>query len=61
MMPGEEIVILGLADLDQGKETIYSLLVSVGAPRLRSAGISVPDSTFDSPELRLYKLYMYQT
>ena len=59
MKPGEDIVILGLADLDQGKETIYSLLLSIGAPRLRSAGISVPDSTFVSPELVFINSYVY--
>ncbi len=46
----------GIADLEAGLETTFSLLVSIGAPRLRRAGMEVPSSTFDGPEHRLYKL-----
>lgn len=54
MKPGEEIIKQGLADLAEGKETIPALLVSIGAPRLRQAGMTVPQNTFTSPEHRLY-------
>jgi hypothetical protein len=45
----------GLADLDGGRETAASLLVSIGAPRLTSLGIDVR-SPFHEPEHRLYAL-----
>jgi hypothetical protein len=56
MKPGEELVTKGIADLEAGIETIESLLVSIGARRLRRAGLSIPAGTFDDPEHRLYKL-----
>lgn len=46
----------GIADLEAGLETIPSLIVSIGAPRLRWAGLSIPLNTFEGPEHRLYKL-----
>ena len=55
MLPGAEIIEKGLADLNAGRETIESLLVSIGAPKLRQLGISVPTTTFTSPEHRLYE------
>lgn len=54
-LPGRELVEKGLADLAEGVETIESLLVSVGAPRLRTLGFKVP-SPFAEPEERLYLL-----
>ena len=54
MKPGEDIIEQGLADLADGKETIPSLLVSIGASRLREAGLVISYSTFPSPEHRLY-------
>ena len=56
MKPGEDIIIQGLADLSAGMETIPSLLVSIGAPRLRRSGLVIPNATFSSPEHRLYEL-----
>ena len=55
MKPGEDLVVQGIADLAAGRETISSLLVSIGAPRLRSIGLDIPPSTFPSPEHRLYR------
>ncbi len=52
--PGGDLVEKGLADLAASRETVESLLVSIGAPRLRLAGIPVPDKTFPNPERRLY-------
>jgi hypothetical protein len=52
-LPGAELVEKGLADLAEGAETIESLLVSVGAPRLRELGFDLR-SPFDDPEERLY-------
>lgn len=56
MKPGEELIDQGIADLKDGLETVPSLLVSIGATRLKRAGIDVPENTFDNPEHRLYFL-----
>lgn len=53
-LPGGELIRQGLADLERGEETVPALLVSIGAPRLRRAGIAVPEATFPDPEHRLY-------
>jgi hypothetical protein len=55
LLPGEELVHRGLRDLERGIESPESLLVSIGAPRLRRLGLPVPQ-TFLSPEHRLYEL-----
>ena len=52
--PGGDLIDKGLGDLAAGRETVESLLVSIGAPRLRLAGVPVPDTTFSDPERRLY-------
>ena len=56
MKPGEDIIVQGIDDLFNGLETIPSLLVSIGATRLRQSGLVIPDTTFPSPEHRLYAL-----
>lgn len=53
-LPGADLIRKGLADLENGVESVESLLVLVGAPRLRELGIDVPD-TPDFPEDRLYE------
>ena len=55
MLPGEELTTKGLDDLARGEETIESLLVSIGAPRLARLGYDV-GRAFPSPEHRLYEL-----
>jgi hypothetical protein len=55
-LPGAELIEAGLNDLRQGRETIEALLVAVGAPRLRSIGLDLPDNLPDYPENRLYQL-----
>jgi len=52
-LPGHELVLKGLDDLARGIESEEALLVSIGAPRLRQAGIEVPQP-IASPEHRLY-------
>lgn len=52
-LPGAELIRAGLHDLANGVESIESLLVLIGAPRLRRLGFDVPD-TPDYPEDRLY-------
>lgn len=53
--PGAELVEQGLDDLRERRESIASLLVSVGATRLAAAGYEVIDP-FDDAERRLYEL-----
>jgi hypothetical protein len=53
--PGEELVEAGLSDLAHGVESVESLLVSIGAPRLAQLGLAVP-TPFPDPETRLYEL-----
>ena len=52
-LPGGDLVTKGLADMAAGIESDESLLVAIGAPRLRTLGFDVPD-TVDGPEMRLY-------
>lgn len=54
-LPGAELVADGLTDLASGRESVVSLLVSIGAPKLRACGIEVPAAIAD-PNLRLYRL-----
>jgi len=53
-LPGSDLIKQGLRDLAAGRESIESLLVLVGAPRLRRIGFDVPDDTPYLPEDRLY-------
>lgn len=53
-LPGAELVDRGVADLSAGVESTEALLVSIGAPRLRSLGINLPSSTIADPEHKLY-------
>jgi hypothetical protein len=55
-LPGGELIREGLTDAAAGRHTIASLLVSIGAPRLRRAGLEVPDLGVAEPEHRLYEL-----
>ena len=54
-LPGWDLIEQGLHDLAAGAETTASLLVSIGAPRLRQLGVDVP-AAFPSSEHRLYGL-----
>lgn len=54
-LPGADLVQSGVADLEAGRESAEALLVSIGAPRLRSLGIE-PPSPIESPEHKLYLL-----
>jgi hypothetical protein len=57
-LPGADLIRKGLADLEDGVESVEALLVLVGAPRLRECGIDVVDTLprTDYPEHRLYDL-----
>jgi hypothetical protein len=54
-LPGHELVAKGIDDLERGIESTESLLVSIGAPRLRRLGLTIAEP-LDSPEHRLYEL-----
>jgi hypothetical protein len=54
-LPGADLIQRGIADLSAKRESAEALVVSIGAPRLRSAGIAVP-SSIPSPEHKLYRL-----
>lgn len=53
-LPGAELIDRGLRDLENGVESVESLLVSIAAPRLRALGLAVA-MPIDEPELRLYR------
>jgi hypothetical protein len=54
-LPGAALVQRGVADLDAGYESAEALLVSIGAPRLRTVGIDL-SAPITSPEHKLYEL-----
>jgi hypothetical protein len=54
-LPGAALVQRGVADLDAGHESAEALLVSIGAPRLRTVGIDL-SAPIASPEHKLYEL-----
>jgi hypothetical protein len=54
-LPGADLVERGAADLSAERESIEALLVSIGAPRLRSVGIEL-STPIASPEHKLYAL-----
>ena len=55
MLPGAELIERGVDDLRAGRESVEALLVSIGAPRLRTVGVAVP-ALIASPEHKLYAL-----
>jgi hypothetical protein len=55
-LPGGDLVAKGMADLEGGRETLESLLVAVGAPRLRRLGFAPHEPLPADPEHRLYEL-----
>ena len=54
-LPGAELVTAGLQDLERGVVSVPALLVSVGAPRLRELGVTIP-RVEGNPEHRLFGL-----
>ncbi|HEX9581229.1 MAG TPA: hypothetical protein VF970_09025 [Gemmatimonadales bacterium] len=59
VLPGEDLIELGLRDLERGAHTEAALLVSLGAPRLRQLGYIIP-APLDDPERALYALLARQ-
>ena len=54
-LPGGDLVETGLEHLSVGQESVGSLLVSIGAPRLSRAGVPI-SGAFPDPARRLYSL-----
>jgi hypothetical protein len=54
-LPGAELIEPGLADLAEKRDTLEALVVAIGAPKLRSLGLSVPAHSFEHPEHALYE------
>jgi hypothetical protein len=55
MLPGNDLIRQGLEDLARGTVSATALLVSIGAHRLRRAGLEVPLALSDADH-RLYQL-----
>ena len=55
-LPGNDLIEMGVEDLLHQRQTIPALLVAIGAPKLRSLGLEVPDNLPSNPEHRLYDL-----
>jgi hypothetical protein len=57
LLPGGDLIEAGLQDLRAGRETVASLLIAIGAPRLRRLGFELPEHRLlANPEHRLYDL-----
>jgi len=54
-LPGGTLIRAGLEDLAAGRESDASLLVLIGAPRLRRLGLEVPAEPPPHVEHRLYE------
>src|SRR4029450_2471938 len=55
-LPGSDLIEAGLKDLRERRDSIASLLIAIGAPRLRRLGFEMPDLLYSNPEHRLYDL-----
>lgn len=58
-LPGEELILKGLADLADNSHTIESCLVRIASNRLSQAGIlTAPIPSAENAELDLYRFYL---
>lgn len=55
-LPGAVLVAAGIEALKRGETTVEALLVSVGSPRMRAAGLDIPSPPplAYTPEIELY-------
>jgi hypothetical protein len=56
VLPSEDLIKQGLADLDARNETVAGLLVCIGAPRLRRLGFELSTTLPKNPEEGLYDM-----
>jgi hypothetical protein len=55
-LPGAEIVLAGMADLEAGRRTVNAAAVEAAAPRLRRSGLNPPRLRSEDPAAhRLYR------
>src|SRR3982750_910001 len=59
-LPGADAIRTGLKDLAVGRESVESLLVQIGAPRLNGLGIIFPTKPELDADRRLYRLLAAQ-
>jgi hypothetical protein len=55
-LPAHDLITDGIRDLQSQRETIPALLVAIGAPKLRSLGLELPEHLPSNPEHQLYDL-----
>jgi hypothetical protein len=56
-LPGADLVLQGLEDLQSGRATVAAALTRMAAPRLRAVGLDVPSTGYGLPAgHRLYEL-----
>jgi hypothetical protein len=55
-LPGADAIRTGLEDLAAGHDTVESLLIQIGAPRLSWLGIMLPAKPEVDADRRLYRL-----
>ena len=55
-LPAHDLITDGIRDLQSQRETVPALLVAIGAPKLRSLGLELPEHLPSNPEHRLYDL-----
>jgi hypothetical protein len=48
-LPGAEIVLPGIADLEAGRQSVFASAVQCAAPRLRRAGLDAPSAEGSTP------------
>ena len=55
-LPGADLIAAGIEDLESGTLSVHALLVLIGAPRMHSAGLDIPNCPHapDCPEHALY-------
>jgi hypothetical protein len=54
-LPGTEIVLAGLSDLENGRKSVNASAVQCAAPRLRRAGLNAPSAEGEIPAV--HELY----
>ena len=59
-LPGATAIRAGLEDLAAGRESVESLLIQIGAPRLSWLGVILPSSPNVNADRQLYQLLSLQ-
>ncbi len=59
-LPGADVIRAGLADLTAGRDSVESLLIQIGAPRLNWLGINLTTQPDLNADRRLYRVLARQ-